>query len=69
MGAMASPVLGPAGNAEYLLWARTGPPLDLAPHPRGVAPSTSPPLSTPPWPPHPMPSLLVSPGPRRRHRP
>jgi 23S rRNA (cytidine1920-2'-O)/16S rRNA (cytidine1409-2'-O)-methyltransferase len=26
MGAMASPVLGPAGNAEYLLWARTGPP-------------------------------------------
>jgi 23S rRNA (cytidine1920-2'-O)/16S rRNA (cytidine1409-2'-O)-methyltransferase len=25
MGAMASPVLGPAGNAEYLLWARTGP--------------------------------------------
>ena len=36
MGAMASPVLGPAGNAEYLLWARTGPPrtgsapLDLA---------------------------------------
>jgi hypothetical protein len=36
MGAMASPVLGPAGNAEYLLWARSGPPrvgtapLDLA---------------------------------------
>jgi 23S rRNA (cytidine1920-2'-O)/16S rRNA (cytidine1409-2'-O)-methyltransferase len=26
MGVMASPVLGPAGNAEYLLWARTGPP-------------------------------------------
>jgi 23S rRNA (cytidine1920-2'-O)/16S rRNA (cytidine1409-2'-O)-methyltransferase len=24
MGAMASPVLGPAGNAEYLLWARAG---------------------------------------------
>ncbi len=23
MGAMASPVLGPAGNAEYLLWAQT----------------------------------------------
>jgi 23S rRNA (cytidine1920-2'-O)/16S rRNA (cytidine1409-2'-O)-methyltransferase len=37
MGAMASPVLGPAGNAEYLLWARsrgadgaaTGPALDV----------------------------------------
>ena len=26
MGAMASPVLGPAGNAEYLLWARTASP-------------------------------------------
>jgi hypothetical protein len=26
MGAMASPVLGPAGNAEYLLWARAGSP-------------------------------------------
>ena len=26
MGAMASPVLGPAGNAEYLLWARVAPP-------------------------------------------
>jgi 23S rRNA (cytidine1920-2'-O)/16S rRNA (cytidine1409-2'-O)-methyltransferase len=26
MGAMASPVLGPAGNAEYLLWARQGTP-------------------------------------------
>ncbi|HXQ44203.1 MAG TPA: TlyA family RNA methyltransferase [Acidimicrobiales bacterium] len=25
MGAMASPVLGPAGNAEYLLWGRIGP--------------------------------------------
>ena len=24
MGAMASPVLGPAGNAEFLLWARRG---------------------------------------------
>jgi 23S rRNA (cytidine1920-2'-O)/16S rRNA (cytidine1409-2'-O)-methyltransferase len=35
MGAMASPVLGPAGNAEYLLWARIGSPgpspaLDIA---------------------------------------
>jgi 23S rRNA (cytidine1920-2'-O)/16S rRNA (cytidine1409-2'-O)-methyltransferase len=35
MGAMASPVLGPAGNAEYLLWARVGssgppPAFDLA---------------------------------------
>jgi 23S rRNA (cytidine1920-2'-O)/16S rRNA (cytidine1409-2'-O)-methyltransferase len=38
MGAMASPVLGPAGNAEYLLWARTGPPLDLAPSPDGAGP-------------------------------
>lgn len=26
MGAMPSPVLGPAGNAEYLLWARAGGP-------------------------------------------
>ncbi len=26
MGAVASPVLGPAGNAEYLLWARVGSP-------------------------------------------
>jgi 23S rRNA (cytidine1920-2'-O)/16S rRNA (cytidine1409-2'-O)-methyltransferase len=25
MGAMASPVLGPAGNAEYLFWGRLGP--------------------------------------------
>jgi 23S rRNA (cytidine1920-2'-O)/16S rRNA (cytidine1409-2'-O)-methyltransferase len=31
MGAMASPVLGPAGNAEYLLWARTGPPETRSP--------------------------------------
>ncbi len=31
MGAMASPVLGPAGNAEYLLWARRGPPDRSAP--------------------------------------
>jgi 23S rRNA (cytidine1920-2'-O)/16S rRNA (cytidine1409-2'-O)-methyltransferase len=31
MGAMASPVLGPAGNAEYLLWARLGPPDRSAP--------------------------------------
>jgi 23S rRNA (cytidine1920-2'-O)/16S rRNA (cytidine1409-2'-O)-methyltransferase len=43
MGAMASPVLGPAGNAEYLLWARTPPPsgspppADLSPLP-DVAP-------------------------------
>jgi 23S rRNA (cytidine1920-2'-O)/16S rRNA (cytidine1409-2'-O)-methyltransferase len=28
MGAMASPVLGPAGNAEYLLWGRLGAPAD-----------------------------------------
>jgi hypothetical protein len=26
MGAMASPVLDPAGNAEYLLWGRLGSP-------------------------------------------
>jgi 23S rRNA (cytidine1920-2'-O)/16S rRNA (cytidine1409-2'-O)-methyltransferase len=31
MGAMASPVLGPAGNAEYLLWARMGSPGALSP--------------------------------------
>ncbi len=31
MGAMASPVLGPAGNAEYLLWARTPVPGERAP--------------------------------------
>lgn len=31
MGAMASPVLGPAGNAEYLLWALTASPDAPAP--------------------------------------
>ncbi len=34
MGAMASPVLGPAGNAEYLLWARPGSPA----HPGALTP-------------------------------
>lgn len=34
MGAMASPVLGPAGNAEYLLWARA--PSSVATAPTGI---------------------------------
>ena len=33
MGAMASPVLGPAGNAEYLLWVRVGSPGAVTPSP------------------------------------
>jgi hypothetical protein len=31
MGAMASPVLGPAGNAEFLLWAETASPPSPSP--------------------------------------
>jgi 23S rRNA (cytidine1920-2'-O)/16S rRNA (cytidine1409-2'-O)-methyltransferase len=37
MGAMASPLLGPAGNAEFLLHARAHAPAEALPAPEGVA--------------------------------